>query len=49
MSRRKYDEQFKRDTANLLKSGNKTVSQVAADLVIKYALLSRWQKDFPPL
>jgi len=46
MGRRKYDEQFKRDAVNLLVSSNRTLSQVAADLGIKYDLLSRWRKEF---
>lgn len=45
-SRRKYDEQFKRDAVNLLANSNKTLSQVAADLGIKYDLLSRWRREF---
>lgn len=44
-TRRKYDEQFKRDAVNLLTSSDKTLSQVAADLGIKYDLLSRWRKE----
>lgn len=44
-TRRKYDEQFKRDAVNLLASSNKTLSQVASDLGIKYDLLSRWRKE----
>ena len=45
MARRKYDEQFKRDAVNLLTSSNRTLTQVAADLGIKYDLLSRWRKE----
>ena len=45
MARRKYDEQFKRDAVNLLSNSSKTLSQVAADLGIKYDLLSRWRKE----
>jgi len=46
MKRRKYDEQFKRDAVNLLESSNKTLTQVASDLGIKYDRLSRWRKEF---
>jgi len=45
-TRRKYDEQFKRDAVNLLAGSNRTLSQVAADLGITYDLLSRWRKEF---
>ncbi len=44
-TRRKYDEQFKRDAVNLLAGSNRTLSQVAADLGITYDLLSRWRKE----
>jgi len=44
-SRRKYDQQFKRDAVSLLESSGKSVGQIADDLGIKYDLLSRWRKE----
>jgi transposase len=44
-SRRKYDQQFKRDAVSLLESSGKAVGQIADDLGIRYDLLSRWRKE----
>jgi transposase len=44
-SRRKYNEQFKRDAVNLLATSEKTLNQVASDLGISYNILFRWKRE----
>ena len=46
MGRRKYDKQFKKDVVELLKTSNKTITDVANDLGIRRDLLSRWNREF---
>ncbi len=45
-TRRKYDKQFKIDAVNLVKSGEKTASEVARNLGIRPDLVARWKKEF---
>jgi transposase len=44
-TRRKYDDQFKIDAVNMMKSSNKTASEVARDLGIRPDLISRWKRE----
>jgi len=44
-TRRKYDEQFKRDALALIEKTGKSISEIAADLGIRYDLLSRWVRE----
>jgi transposase len=44
-SRRKYDEEFKRNAVELTYNSGKTVSQVARDLGININMLGRWRKE----
>ncbi|WP_406678369.1 IS3 family transposase [Moorella sp. ACPs] len=44
-SRRKYDEEFKRNAVELCRTSGKTTSQIARDLGINSSMLSRWQRE----
>jgi transposase len=44
-SRRKYDEQFKRDAVALVASTGKSISEAASNLGIRYDILSRWIRE----
>jgi transposase len=44
-SRRKYDEQFKRDAVALVVSTGKSISEAASNLGIRYDILSRWIRE----
>lgn len=44
-TRRKYDSQFKIDAVNMMKSSDKTASEVARDLGIRPDLVSRWKRE----
>lgn len=45
--RRKYTEEFKKDAVDLLRTGEKSGRQLAADLGIDCSMLSRWSREFP--
>jgi transposase len=42
MTRRQFDDEFKKDAVRLVESGNLSVRQVAEDLGISKATLSNW-------
>ena len=44
-SRRKYDEEFKRNAVELCRTSGKSVSQVAQDLGINSSMLGRWRRE----
>lgn len=44
-SRRKYDEQFKRDAILLVETSGKSISEIASNLGIRYDLLARWIRE----
>ena len=44
--RRHYTVEFKRDTVQLLESGNKPMAQIARELGIKANNLYRWRQQF---
>ena len=44
-TRRKFDKQFKIDAVNLLLSSGKKICEIADDLGIHQALLSRWKRE----
>jgi len=44
-SRRKYDEEFKRNAVELCRTSGKTISQIAQDLGINSSMLRRWQRE----
>ena len=44
--RRKYSKEFKKDAVELLLRSGKTASKIAAELGIRYDLLSRWKKEY---
>lgn len=45
-TKRKYDNQFKKDAIELLISSGKTATQVAMDLGIRSEIISRWKREF---
>ena len=44
--RREYTEEFKKEAVSLLMSTDKSISEVADNLGIKYYLLSRWKQIY---
>lgn len=44
-TRRKYEEQFKKDAVALVKTGQKKMSDVARNLGIDYSQLARWCRE----
>ncbi|OIQ10955.1 transposase [Moorella thermoacetica] len=44
-SRRKYDEEFKRNAVELCRTSGKTTSQIARDLGINSSMLNRWRRE----
>lgn len=44
--RRKYTKEFKKDAVEQLLRSGKTASKIAAELGIRYDLLSRWKKEY---
>ena len=44
-SRRKYDEEFKRNAVELCCTSGKTASQIARDLGINSKMLNRWRRE----
>ena len=46
MTKRRFDRQFKIDAVELLKTGGKTATALAADLGIPRDALSRWKREF---
>lgn len=44
--RRLFDEEFKRDAVELLRSSKKSGRKIAADLGIDSSMLSRWSREF---
>jgi transposase len=44
-SRRKYDEEFKRNAVELCRTSGKTASQIAYDLGINSSMLNRWRRE----
>jgi len=44
-TRRKYDEQFKKDAVALVKTGQKKMSEIARNLGIDYSQLARWCRE----
>ena len=44
--RRKYSKEFKEDVVNMIKIGDKLVSEIAKDLEINPNILYRWYKKY---
>jgi transposase len=44
--RRRYTSEFKQDVVNLIKTGDKRISEISRDLEISEAILYRWYKKF---
>jgi transposase len=44
--RRKYTKDFKDEAVMLLRSSNKTITEISGDLGIRHDLLSRWNREF---
>lgn len=42
--RRKYSKEFKEDVLNMLKTGNKSVTELSKELGIAYQIIYRWYK-----
>ena len=47
-TRKKYDEEFKKNAVMLSYASNKTVLQVAEDLDISDGMLYRWRQKYTP-
>ena len=45
LGRRKYDDEFKRDTINRVIRTNKTCAEVARELGINSVMVSRWKRE----
>ena len=43
---RRYDEEFKRDAAKMMKSGLRTAERLASELGVSVWSLNRWAKDY---
>ena len=46
ISRRKYDQQFKREAVQLYESSRKSITQIETDLGITPGLLNKWRAQF---
>jgi transposase-like protein len=44
---RRFDDEFKRDAARMLKSGERSAQQLSQELGVSVWSLNRWSKEFP--
>lgn len=45
MSKKRYTEEFKREAVSLVRDGGKSANQVAKDIGVAQATLSKWVRD----